>query len=122
MIVGTFRYELAGGLGTAIAVIPEAHRLFIGAGEEIFCYDLSTPQRLWRDTADNGLWGWEIVRDTVLMSAELELAAWDVTGQKLWSTFVEPPWSYRLQDDQITLDVMGKSTRFELRIGPREAQ
>jgi len=29
------------------------------------------------------------------MSAELELAAWRTDGTKLWTTFVEPPWTYR---------------------------
>jgi len=121
LIVGTFRYELRGGLGPAIALVPEAHTLFIGAGQEIFCYDLTAPRRLWHDNADYGLWGWEVVRDTVLMSAELELAAWDQTGQKLWSTSVEPPWSYQVDADLVTLDVMGKISNFELRVGPQKA-
>lgn len=120
LIVGTFRYELRGGLGPAIALVPEVNTLFIGAGEEIFCYELSGPSRLWHDTADTGLWGWEVVGDTVLMSAELEFAAWDQAGQKLWTTFVEPPWSYEVQSDQVTLDVMGEKSRFELRAGPQK--
>jgi hypothetical protein len=121
LIVGTFCYQLRGGVGPAIALVSEAHRLFIGAGEEIFCYDLSAPCRLWHDTADFGLWGWEVVRDTVLMSAELEFAAWDQTGEKLWSTFVEPDWSYQVDGEHVTLDVMGKISRFELRVGPQKA-
>ena len=122
LVVGTFRYELQGGLGPAIAMVPDAHTLFLGSGNEIFCYDLAAPRRLWRDAADYGLWGWEVVHDTVLMSAELEFAAWDQTGQKLWSTIVEPPWSYDLQDNNVTLDVMGEISRFDLRIGPEKAQ
>jgi hypothetical protein len=102
-------------------LVSEAHRLFIGAGEEIFCYDLSAPCRLWHDTADFGLWGWEVVRNTVLMSAELEFAAWDQAGEKLWSTFVEPDWSYQVDGDHVTLDVMGEISRFELRVGPQKA-
>jgi len=121
LVVGTFRYELRGGLGPAVALVPEAHTLFIGAGEEIFCYDLSAPSRLWHDTADTGLWGWDVVRDTVLMSAELEFAAWDQAGKKLWSTFVEPPWSYQVDGDHVSLDVMGNISRFEYRVGPQRA-
>jgi hypothetical protein len=121
LIVGSFRYELGGGVGPAIALLPEAHTLFIGAGGEIFCYELSGPSRLWHDTADTGIWGWEVVSDTVLMSAELEFGAWDQAGQKLWSTFVEPPWSYQADRGHVTLDVMGKVSRFGLRAGPQQA-
>jgi hypothetical protein len=118
LIVASFRYDLAGGLGPAIAIIPERQRLFVGAGEELLCYDLSEPRRLWSDKADTGLWKWEIVDDTVLMSAELELAAWDQSGEKLWSRFVEPPWSYTVKAGQVTLDVMGEISTFGLRVGP----
>ena len=118
VLVTSFRYQLHGGLGPAVALLPEVHRLFVGAGEELFCYDLAEPKRLWRDNADTGLWGWEIAGATVLMSAELEFAAWDKAGEKLWSTFVEPPWSYTVADDQVTLDVMGEISQFNLRTGP----
>lgn len=118
VLVTSFRYQLAGGLGPAVALLPDVHRLFVGAGEEVFCYDLAEPRRLWRDKADTGLWGWEIVGATVLMSAELEFAAWDKAGEKLWSTFVEPPWSYAFDGDQVTLDVMGEISQFNLRAGP----
>jgi hypothetical protein len=43
------------------------------------------------------------------MSAELELAVWTTDAMKLWSTFVEPPWSYRVPAGQIELDAMGQS-------------
>lgn len=118
LIVATFGFELAGGHGPALALLPDMHRLFIGAGEELFCYDLTEPRRLWSDHADTGLWGWEVVEDTVLMSAELELAAWDQAGGKLWSRFVEPPWSYTVTAGQLTLDVMGEISKFGLRVGP----
>jgi hypothetical protein len=52
------------------------------------------------------------------MSAELEFAAWDINGRKLWSTFVEPPWSYEIRGDQVELDVMGRKSTFVLAIGP----
>ncbi len=51
------------------------------------------------------------------MSAELELAAWDLQGKKLWSTFVEPPWDHEVQGNQIELDVMGKKSRFAVKTG-----
>lgn len=51
-------------------------------------------------------------------SAELELAAWDIRGNKLWSTFVEPPWSFVVDGDTIKLDVMGALSTFSVRTGP----
>ena len=118
LLVATFRFELSGGLGPALALVPDANTLFLGAGEEIFCYDLATPKRLWRDKADTGLWSWEVVDETVLMSAELEFAAWHYSGYKLWAMFVEPPWSYLIAGSQVSLDVMGVISRFDLRHGP----
>jgi hypothetical protein len=49
----------------------------------------------------------------------MELAAWSLAGAKLWTTFVEPPWSYRTTGGQVLLDVMGKTTTFDLHNGPR---
>jgi hypothetical protein len=52
------------------------------------------------------------------MSAELELAAWDLRGNKLWSIFVEPPWGYTVDGEQLHLDVMGMKASFDLVGGP----
>ena len=53
-------------------------------------YELApSPRRLSEDSADVGFWSWAQHGETVLMSAELELAAWSSAGRKLWSTFVE---------------------------------
>jgi hypothetical protein len=49
------------------------------------------------------------------MSAELELAAWDIDGTRLWSQFVEPPWTYSVEGRLVTLEVMGTETTFDLR-------
>ncbi len=48
------------------------------------------------------------------MSAELELAAWDRLGTKLWTRFVEPPWSFRVIDNRVHLDIMGVKTDFPI--------
>ena len=53
-----------------------------------------------------------------LAADKLELAAWSAVGEKLWSTFVEPPWSYRVEGDIVHLDVMGRLSSFSLRDGP----
>lgn len=34
---------------------------------------------------------------TAVIPADLELAAWDIDGTKLWSRFVEPPLSYSVR-------------------------
>ena len=45
---------------------------------------------------------------------EVEFAAWDRSGRKLWSRFVEPPWDFRVVEDRIRLDVMGQVTEFPM--------
>ena len=55
------------------------------------------------------------------MLAELELAAWAVTGNKLWSFPVEPPWSHSVTGSNVTVDVMGNVTTFSLTGRPRTA-
>ena len=52
------------------------------------------------------------------MSAELELAAWTLEGLKLWSTFVEPPWTYTVEKEMVQLDVMGNKMSFDIKKGP----
>jgi hypothetical protein len=74
---------------------------------------------LWLDTAEMGFWGWRQHDAFVLMSAELELAAWTTAGEKLGSTYVEPPWGYSVQGGTLSVDVEGRATRrFPLAAGP----
>ena len=47
-----------------------------------------------------------------------DLAQVFTTGNKLWTTFVEPPWSYQVIGGQIRLDVMGTVSTFDLTRGP----
>jgi hypothetical protein len=61
---------------------------------------------------------WHRFGDYVLMSAELELAAWDIQGKKLWTTFVEPPWEYSVVGGRVHLDVMGNESVFSIAEGP----
>src|SRR5262245_5024448 len=106
------------GFHPGVILIPENHLLLLGAGSRLLAYDLQTPSRLWEDITDVGFWGWMRQDDVVLMSAEMELAAWDLQGKKLWSTFVEPPWDYEICGSQIELDVMGRKSRFAVKTGP----
>jgi L-alanine-DL-glutamate epimerase-like enolase superfamily enzyme len=112
-------YAPAGyGFYPGVLLVPDTKRLFIGAGERLLGYALDPPARLWEDRADMGFWNWRRHGEVVLMSAELELAAWDVHGRKLWTTFAEPPWGYTVENGTVQLDVMGEKRSFSLSSGP----
>jgi len=112
------RYSPHGcGFDSGFLLVPQSSLLFVGAGENLSCYDLSLPQKLWSDYADIGFLGWRHYREFVLMSAELELSVWNTSGEKLWTTFVEPPWGYSIQGDLVELDIMGKKHRRVLATG-----
>ena len=112
------RYAPAGcGFFPGVLLVPETHRLFIGAGRRLLGYDLSRPARLWEDEAECGFWSWSRHGSVVLMAAELELAAWDVGGSKLWSRFVEPPWEFAVEGEVVAVDVMDVVSRVHLGSG-----
>jgi hypothetical protein len=111
------------GCNPGFLLVQETDVLFIGAGERLLAYDLRNRLRLWDDRADLGFHHWYRHDKTVVMSAETELAAWDIRGGKRWSTRqsgvrVEPPWEFRVQGDIVYLDVMGAVTAFSLITGP----
>jgi hypothetical protein len=112
------RYHPAGGFWPGALLVEETHRLFLGASTRLLCYDLAEPRRLWEDYTDCGFWSWARHGSTALMSAELELAAWNLSGEKQWSTYVEPPWGYVVEGEEVVLDVMGTVSRFSLASGP----
>lgn len=117
-----FRYAPAGyGFTPGVLLVPETETLFVGGGTLLFAVDLKRLRPLWEDTAELGFWSWRRHEETVLMSAESELAAWEIGGRKLWTTFVEPPWSYTVSDGTLVLDVMGEVSRFSLHAGPSDA-
>jgi hypothetical protein len=79
--------------------------VFVGAGHQ---RATSGWRRIWIDKAEAGLWGWYQHGHVVFMAAELEFAAWDFAGRKLWTRLVEPPRTYRIDGDWIRLDIMGR--------------
>jgi len=109
-------YEFGPGmwLYPGALLVPETGLLLVGVGEQVFGYRLDPPAKLWQEAAEEGFWKWQRYQDVCLMTAELELAAWDVQGNRLWSIFVEPPWTYRLHDRTIEVEVMGVKTSFPL--------
>jgi len=116
-IAQTYSPDCAGFHPGAI-IIPEPDILMLGAGTRLLAYALDPPCLLWEDAANCGFWGWERHGDTIIMAAELEMAAWDITGRKLWSRFVEPPWTYNVEEGVILLDIMGDKSGFPLVAGP----
>jgi hypothetical protein len=119
-LVVSQRYRPADGVFFPGAlVVPETNRLFLGAGTRLLCYDLAAPARLWEDNAECAFWSWRHDASEVFMAAELELAAFDHAGAKLWTRFVEPPWDFKLEPDRVILDVMGTITTLDRRTGQR---
>ncbi|MGE5186885.1 MAG: hypothetical protein ACM31C_32765 [Acidobacteriota bacterium] len=116
LVVAQSREPAGASLGVGALIAGDT--LFVGAGERVLVYDLLAPRRVAEDGADTGFHGWEQHGDVILMAAELELAAWDARGSKLWSMFVEPPWSYTVRGEQLDVDVMGAVRMFELLRGP----
>jgi hypothetical protein len=110
------------GFHPGALIVPETDILFVEGGERILAYDLMKPSRIWEDTADTGFWSWDRFGDFILMSAELEMAAWDTSARKLWTTFVDPPWSYTVKNGTVYLDVMGEKRRFPLVAGPEDVR
>jgi hypothetical protein len=110
--------SVASGFNPGALIVPETNLLFVGAGTRLLAYDLSIPRQIWEDVADIGFWGWARHNEYVVMSAELELAAWDIHGRKLWSAFAEPPWGYKVVEGRVELDVMGKKSNFPIDTGP----
>lgn len=118
-LVIAFRYSPTGaGFNPGVLIVPESDLLFLGAGTLLMAFDLLVPDQIWEDTAQIGFWSWRLHDEVVLMSAELELAAWNTKGRKLWSMPVEPPWSYTVENNLVKLDVMNQMSEFPLDNGP----
>jgi hypothetical protein len=49
--------------------------------------------------------------EVVVMSAELELGAWDLQAHEVWSTFVKPHYDYTVVDDRAHLTAMSSTSR-----------
>jgi hypothetical protein len=98
------RYSLTGaGCDPGVALPGGGDVVFIGAGERLLAYRLGDePVRLWEESCDLGFFCWAMHGDTVVMSAELELA----------------PWSYTVEGARVRLDMMGTVAQFPLRRGP----
>ncbi len=119
LIVAQTYSPASAGFSPSVIIVAETDLLMVGAGTRLLAYALNPPSFLWEDDAAFGFWGWERYGDTIVMAAELEIAAWDINGRKLWSWPVEPPWVYSVSNNKIVLDIMGDMSTFPLNAGPR---
>ncbi|GAA6141869.1 hypothetical protein [Hydrogenophaga sp. 5NK40-0174] len=117
VIHGNYSPASASGFNPGILIVPDTNILFFGAGDLVQVWDLSNREKQFDYTVDCGFWHWNHHKDLVLMSGELEFAVWGVDGKRLWSCFVEPPWSYTVDGDIVLLDVMGGVTKKKLYSG-----
>ena len=67
------------GFDPEALLVEETDVLFIGAGERLLAYDIRRSVRLWEDEAEMGFWDWSRHDSAVVMSAELELAGWNLS-------------------------------------------
>ena len=113
------RYDLPGREAAPGAmIVPETDLLFVGAGTRLLAYDLKVPGRLWEGLLSFSFRGWQRHWDFVVMASERELAAWDLYGRKKWSARVEPPWSYRVERNEVHVDMRGQRFTFPVSVGP----
>lgn len=108
------------GFHPGLLIVPETGVAFLGAGERLLAYTINTPQRIWEKFTAVGFWSWNQVDGVILMAAELELRAFDLNANEMWSCFVQPPWSFGIEEREIVLEVMGEITRFGIESGPEK--
>jgi hypothetical protein len=102
-LIVTQRYSPgpSSGFYPGVLLVPETDLLFVGAGERLLAYSLSTPARLWVADLPGGFLQWERTREHIILASENELAVWDLHGQKRWDFPVTPPWQYAVEEDTI---------------------
>jgi len=117
LVEGWYSPGPSSGFHPGVLIDPTNELVFLGLGEEAFSFSLDPVGLIAREEVQCGFWGWSRHGDTVVMSAELEIAGWSPAGNKIWSRFVEPPWSYQVLGEIIELDVMGTKKSLYLATG-----
>jgi hypothetical protein len=117
LVVGTHSRSFSPGLH----VIPETETLLVGCGEVIAAYDMPTSKCTYRDITPGGFLSWNRHDDVVVMGGELEVAGYNLSGERMWSASIEPPWDYGVSGTTMFTIVMGHRTEFPLREGPKDS-
>jgi len=106
-----------GGFHPGLLLEPMTDTLFIGAGTVIRTYDLKHQQKKFEKVLPCGFWAWTRHKDLIVMQEELEFGIYTLEGQEMWSTFVEPPWTFEIQGKEVKLNVMEEITYRDLKTG-----
>ena len=105
------------GFNPGFLIVPETGTLFIGAGKVVRTYDLKNHNRKIEKKFSCGFWGWSRHNNLILMQEELEFGIYTLDGLEVWSTFVEPPWTYEIEDEHVKLTFMDKISYRDLKTG-----
>ena len=97
--------------------ISETKTLFIGAGKKALTYSLGDKAKLTDRNLAMGFWYWSKHDSHIILVGELELAVYDYTGNFIWATRAEPPWSYGIAGNILKLDIMDNISKFDLNTG-----
>ncbi len=116
LVVGRLRE----GFDCGVHVVPDSGVMFFGCGESICVYEMATGKKLHHDITPYGFHSWNRHGDVVVMSGELEIAGYSLSGAKLWAAAVEPPWDYGVSGPNMYTLVMGHRVEFPLAEGPGE--
>ncbi len=106
-----------GGFNPGLILVPETDILFIGAGTNVRIYDLKHQLKLFVKELHCGFLGWKRYDDFIIMQEELEFGIYSLTGQEIWSTEVEPPWTFSIEIDTVKLNVMNEISFRDLKTG-----
>lgn len=97
--------------------IPETKTLFVGGGKKAMTYSLKDKVKLTNRDLVMGFWYWAKHESFIILVEELEIAVYDYEGRFVWQTRAEPPWSYGIEGNILTLDIMDSITKHELNTG-----
>lgn len=114
LVMGRYR----DGFSPGVHVIPETDTLLVGTAESVAAYDLPTGQRRHLDMTPYSFVSWKRHGELVVMCGEVEVAAYDLQGKRVWAAPIEPPWDYGVSGETMFTIVMGHKTEFPLASGP----
>lgn len=97
--------------------IQETKTLFIGAGRKALTYSLKDKLKVSNRSLAAGFWYWAKHDKFIVLVEELEIAVYNYDGNFIWKTRAEPPWSYGIAGNILTLDIMDNITKYDLDTG-----
>lgn len=97
--------------------LPETKTLFIGGGRKAMTYSLKDKMKLSDRNLAMGFWYWAKHETFIILVEELEIAVYNSEGNFIWETRADPPWSYGIENNILTLDIMDTIAKYELNTG-----